>query len=206
MLVQNLLSPFFPELIFRIPTNEKKIFLTFDDGPTPEITSWVLDELEKHHAHATFFCIGENVEKHPELFSEIIKQGHVVGNHTMRHLNGWRTKTKNYLGDVEECGSLLTSSQLQTNLFRPPYGRITQSQYSSLKKTHRIVLWDVLSRDYDSTISGETCLQRVITKSKSGSIVVFHDSRKAEKKLRHVLPKMLEHFSEKRYLFASLPN
>ncbi|HLG34143.1 MAG TPA: polysaccharide deacetylase family protein [Bacteroidia bacterium] len=203
MVLQRLLSSVFPDLIFRINTSEKVLYLTFDDGPT-EITPWVLEELKKFNAVATFFCIGSNVEKYPELYSEIISQSHSVGNHTMHHLNGWKTKTEKYIEDVDRCNSLLDHFQFSTNYFRPPYGRITPSQYSSLKKNYRIAMWDVLSKDYDEKVSEEKCLERVITKSKPGSIVVFHDSIKAEKNLRYVLPRVLEYFSEIHFSFETL--
>lgn len=211
MIIQRFLSIFFPEFIFRIPTHEKKIFLTFDDGPTPEITPWVLTELKKHNALATFFCIGENVKKHPDIFSEIVRGGHTAGNHTMHHLNGWKTSTANYLVEVKLCEEVMgiysqeaKSKKQKARFFRPPYGRITPLQYSSLKKNHRIVMWDVLSKDYDSTISAEECMQRVITKSKPGAVVVFHDSKKAEINLRYALPRILEYFSQRGFCFSSL--
>ncbi len=212
MFARHFLSSVFPEIIFRINTSEKVLYLTFDDGPT-EITHWVLDELKKHNARATFFCIGDNIEKNSSLYHKIIEQSHSVGNHTMHHLNGWKTGTKKYLDDVAECNSVLNSFQQQTTnnkqqtfLFRPPYGRITPSQYFSVKKNHRIVMWDVLSRDYDKNFSSQKCLERVITKSKPGSVIVFHDSIKAEKNLHYVLPGVLEYFSERNFSFNSLPN
>jgi len=203
------LSALFPDVIFKINTAEKNLYITFDDGPT-ELTPWVLKELDRFNAQATFFCVGANVEKNVSLYNEIINRKHAIGNHTMHHLNGWKTKTKAYLADTKECNSVLNSFQQQTTnkkqqtLFRPPYGRITPSQYFSLRKNHRIVMWDVLSKDYDKNISSEQCLQRVITKSKPGSVIVFHDSAKAEKNLRYVLPKVLEYFSERNYNFCSL--
>ncbi|MBK5285324.1 MAG: polysaccharide deacetylase family protein [Bacteroidia bacterium] len=205
MLARYLLSPFFPELIFRGNSSENFLYLTFDDGPT-QISPWVLAELRKHNAKATFFCVGNNIEKNPEIFSSIINNGHSVGNHTMHHLNGWKTRTNNYIEDVEECSFALNSLQPQTNFFRPPYGKITPSQYSSLRKNYKIVMWDVLSKDYDERVSEEKCLKRVITKSKPGSIIVFHDSHKAEKNLRYVLPRVLEYFSERKFSFCSLQN
>jgi peptidoglycan/xylan/chitin deacetylase (PgdA/CDA1 family) len=204
-------SALFPDIIFRIKTAEKNLYLTFDDGPT-ELTPWVLEELDKYKAKATFFCVGANVEKNVSLYNEMLNRKHVVGNHTMNHLNGWRTKTKRYLDDVVECNSVLNSHQHQTSnikpqtFFRPPYGKITLSQYFSLRKNHRIVLWDVLSKDYDKNVTAEKCLHRVITQSKPGSVIVFHDSAKAENNLRYVLPKVLEYFSEKNFNFCSLPD
>lgn len=210
MLVEQLASAFFSKLTFRIKTGEKKIYLTFDDGPSPETTPWVLDELKKSEASATFFCVGAQVEKHPEIFNEIVEQGHAVGNHTMHHLNGWKSSVSDYLVDVKQCEDvLLRESRIknqESSLFRPPYGKLTPAQYSVLKKNYNLVMWDVLTRDFDSGISPDKCLHRVITKSKRGSIVVFHDSVKAEKKLWYVLPRVLEYFSERNFSFDSLPN
>lgn len=213
MFAQQFLSSIFPEIIFRLNGNEKTLYLTFDDGPT-ELTPWVLDELKKYNAKATFFCVGSNVEKNISLYHKIVEQGHLIGNHTMHHLNGWKTRTKKYLDDVTACDNLLglysgaaegRRQKADKKLFRPPHGKITPAQYFSLKKNHRIVMWDVLSKDYDKNISAEKCLQRVITKSKPGSIIVFHDSLKAEKNLRYVLPKALKYFSGKNFRFSSLP-
>src|ERR1041385_1616917 len=183
-----LLSAIFPDVIFRVNTSEKNLYFTFDDGPA-EVTPWVLEELKKFNAQATFFCVGANIEKNIPLYNAIINKKHAVGNHTMNHLNGWKTKTKNYLDDVEKCNSVLKSQQPQTlptkaqamqqrqagsnlkpqTFFRPPYGRITLPQYFAIRKNHRIVMWNVLSRDYDKNISAEKCLQRVIQNPRSGS-------------------------------------
>jgi len=206
-----LLSAIFPDVIFRVNTAEKNLYLTFDDGPA-EVTPWVLEELKKFNAQATFFCVGANIEKNIPLFNEIINRKHTIGNHTMNHLNGWKTKTGKYLGDVTACDEVLhlktsvIGHRSSDNLFRPPYGRITLPQYFSIRKNHRIVMWDVLSKDYDKNISAEKCLQRVIQNSRSGSVIVFHDSAKAEKNLQYVLPKVLEYFSEKGFNFRSLPD
>jgi peptidoglycan-N-acetylglucosamine deacetylase len=200
MFAANILSHFFPDVIFRVNTGEKKIYLTFDDGPTPEITPWVLEELKKYNARVTFFCVGSNVEKNPELLSEISSQGHSAGNHTMHHLNGWEISRSDYCEDVKQCEDVLKESRF----FRPPFGKLTPAQYFSLKKKYRIAMWDVLSRDFDSAISEEKCLQRVITKSKPGSVVVFHDSMKAEKNLRYTLPRVLEYFSGRGFSFSVL--
>lgn len=205
MAASDFFSALFPQVIFKVNTAEKNLFLTFDDGPT-EVTPWVLQELNKYSAKATFFCVGANVEANTGLYQELIHNRHAIGNHTMHHLNGWRTKAETYIGDVNTCERLLSDVGHQTSdrLFRPPYGKISLSQYFSLKKNYRIVMWDVLSKDYAPDISAEKCLQRVITKSKPGSVVVFHDSRKAEKNLRFVLPRVLEYFSEKNFAFRSL--
>lgn len=208
-----LLSALFPEVLFRINTAEKILYLTFDDGPT-EVTPWVLEELKKYNAKATFFCVGANIEKNIPLHKEIKKQGHAIGNHTMHHLNGWRTKTCDYIDDVSACDEFLNlysetsvvRRPSSDKLFRPPYGKITPSQYFSLKKNYRIVMWDILSKDYDKNISPEQCLKRVVSNSKPGSVIVFHDSEKAEKNLRYVLPRALEYFSDRNFNFLSLPD
>lgn len=209
MAASDFLSALFPDVIFRINTAEKNLYLTFDDGPT-ELTAWVLQELNKYRAKATFFCVGTNIEKNVSLYYEILNRKHVVGNHTMNHLNGWKTNTKKYLYDVSACDNILNVQasdigyRTSDKLFRPPYGRITPSQYFSLRKNHRIVMWDVLSKDYDKNITAEKCFHRVITQSKPGSVIVFHDSAKAEKNLLYVLPKVLEYFSERNFSFRTL--
>lgn len=190
----------YPERIWAFSRTSNSVYLTFDDGPIPEVTPWVLDELKKHKAKATFFCIGENVAKHPEILKRIIAEGHTVGNHTYNHLNGWKTDTSKYIEDVLKCEkSLNTNSGLDAYqgsklLFRPPYGRIKSSQAKLLQnKGYKIVMWDIISYDFDASISEEECLQNVLGKIRPGSIVVFHDSLKAEKNLRYVLPKVLEY-------------
>ncbi|MUP44570.1 polysaccharide deacetylase family protein [Gramella sp. BOM4] len=211
----------YPNRISRLD-NKKAIYLTFDDGPVPEVTPWVLEELKKYEAHATFFCIGDNVRKHPEILERILKEGHAVGNHTFNHLNGWKTSPQEYIENTlkaEEAMnyssqqqpkslSELTSIQLPTPnypLFRPPYGRIKNSQARKLQQLNfRLVMWDVISGDYDQEISAEKCYQNVIKNAVPGSTIVFHDSLKAEKNLREVLPKVLTYYSEKGLKFRSL--
>ncbi|TXD70573.1 polysaccharide deacetylase family protein [Aequorivita lipolytica] len=208
----------YPERIWAFSRKEKAVYLTFDDGPIPEITPWVLDELKKHNAKATFFCIGENVQKHPEIFRRILAEGHSVGNHTFNHLNGWKTKTSEYVENVEKAERQMAKdgrpktdrSEIENrqskienlqSLFRPPYGKITSKQTKILqKKGFEIVMWDVISYDFDATISEEKCLQSVLNNLKPGSIIVFHDSLKAEKNLWYVLPKVLEFIGEKNWL------
>jgi peptidoglycan-N-acetylglucosamine deacetylase len=192
------------------PMGSGDIYITFDDGPIPVITPWVLDTLNEYNAKATFFCVGDNIEKHPDIFSRILSEGHSVGNHTYNHLNGWKTKHKDYLDNILKCNSLLNSYPQHVNphllpLFRPPYGKMKKSQIASLKSDFSIILWDVLSGDFDQTITEEKCLKNVLTKTRQGSIIVFHDSLKAKKNLFYTLPKFLEHFSKQGCKFSLLP-
>ena len=194
-IIQNL----FPNFIWKMPANEKVIYLTFDDGPIPEVTPWVLEQLAEYEAKATFFCVGDNIAKHPKEFSQVIHAGHTVGNHTYHHLNGWTTDNLPYFHNVRHCARLVKS-----DLFRPPYGRLKPKQAMFLQRHYRIIMWDVLSGDFDQNLSPEACLQNVVRKTKAGSIVVFHDSQKAKKNLQYVLPRMLEHFSNLGYKFKQL--
>ena len=196
-----LMRKFYSSALWRVPTQEKKIFLTFDDGPIPEITPWVLSTLKQFNAKATFFCVGGNIEKHSEVFQQIISEGHSIGNHTYNHLNGWKTNTKEYLENISKWNS---NCNYETKMFRPPYGKLSLSQYSILKSQYSVIMWDVLSGDFDQTISEEKCLQNVLSKTREGSIVVFHDSIKAKKNLFFALPKFLEYFSEKKFSFSPL--
>jgi peptidoglycan/xylan/chitin deacetylase (PgdA/CDA1 family) len=190
----------YPERVWAFSHVKDSVFLTFDDGPIPEITPWVLDELKKHNAKATFFCIGENVKKHPEIFQRILAEGHSVGNHTFNHLKGAKTETSTYIENT-----LLAEELIHSKLFRPPYGKITSKQAKILhEKGFKIVMWDIISYDFDANISEEQCLQNVLKNIKPGSVVVFHDSRKAEKNLRYVLPKVLEFIGEKGLLCNSI--
>ncbi|MBK6389611.1 MAG: polysaccharide deacetylase family protein [Saprospiraceae bacterium] len=194
-----LIQNFFPNFIWHVPTKEKVIFLTFDDGPIPEVTPWVLEELARYKAKATFFCVGNNVRQHPDIFQKIIDQGHSVGNHTFNHLNGWQTDHLPYFHDVRHCANLVLSS-----LFRPPFGRLKPAQIQFLQRHYRIIMWDVLSGDFDQEITKEQCLRNVIDNTVEGSIVVFHDSIKAKKNLSYALPKVLDYFSRLGYTFECL--
>jgi len=199
---------FYPSLLWNIPTNSKVIYLTFDDGPHPEITPWVLKELRKHKAKATFFCVGENLGKYPDVYSAVINGGHSCGNHTYNHLNGWKTPTQEYLENIDKAESILFRDLGNTGgkkLFRPPYGKIKPTQIKALHgRDYQIVMWDVLSADFDSEITSEQCYRNVVNIAKQGSIVVFHDSIKASDKLKAVLPRVLEHFTEKGFSFKAL--
>jgi len=193
----------FPNLILPAHKATKSIYLTFDDGPIPEVTFWVLDQLKKYDAKATFFCIGDNIRKHPTVFRRIIAEGHAIGNHTYNHLNGWKTNTKDYIENVRKAEALIEeelqveSRQSETQdrklLFRPPYGKLTTKQSQMLqKKGCKIIMWDLLSGDFDNSISQEKCFRNISENIQSRNIVVFHDSLKAEKNLRYALPKTLE--------------
>lgn len=189
----------FRKYVWSIPNNQKKVFLTFDDGPTPEITEWVLTELKKHDAKATFFCIGDNIRKYPTIFQQIISENHSIGNHTFSHLKGWKTSTEDYIKNAKlyETQHYKLSTE-NCKLFRPPYGKIKLSQSKKLRKMgYKIIMWDVISFDFDQTISREKCLENVLKNVESGSIIVFHDSKKAWKNLEYVLPKTLEFLKEK---------
>jgi peptidoglycan-N-acetylglucosamine deacetylase len=185
--------------LWRMEPAEKKIYLTFDDGPVTEVTPGVLDTLDKYQAKATFFCVGENIEKNTKLFEDIIKRGHSVGNHTWRHENGWQTDDHAYYKSIEACQHFT-----QTHLFRPPYGRLKPLQYNTLLKKYTIVMWDVLSGDFDTRISGEKCLDNVLKNTRPGSVIVFHDSVKAKERVEYALPVMLEHFKGLGYSFERL--
>jgi peptidoglycan/xylan/chitin deacetylase (PgdA/CDA1 family) len=190
--------------VWRIPVNERIVYLTFDDGPHPQATPFILGLLKQYNASGTFFCIGKNVVAHPELYQQIIEAGHAVGNHTYNHLNGWKTKTNIYMKDIA-----LAAQHIDSNLFRPPYGRITSFQAKNLKavlkgKQPKVIMWDVLSGDFDMDITNDRCLSNVVLSVVPGSIVVFHDSQKALHKLQYVLPRVLEYFSQKGYSFSAI--
>lgn len=194
-----LVQAFMPAYTWHIPTAEQVLYLTFDDGPIPKVTPWVLETLKSFGAKATFFCVGDNVQKHPEIFRQILEEGHTVGNHTFNHLNGWQTDHVVYLNNVRKCARIVKS-----RLFRPPYGRLLPRQREFLQRHFQIVMWDVLSGDYDPDISPEQCLQNVLDNARPGSIVVMHDSLKAARNLRFSLPVILEYFAAQGYRFDRL--
>lgn len=182
------------------PAGNKKLYLTFDDGPHPEATPFVLDTLKQFNAKATFFCIGKNVVAHPEIYRRILDEGHAVGNHTYHHKNGWKVKDEEYLEDVQ-----LAAEVIHSKWFRPPYGRITPFQAAQLRRRgFEIVLWTVLSGDFDPKLTAEKCLENVLLNSGDGSVIVFHDSQKSFNHIQTVLPAVLKHFKNDGFNFASL--
>lgn len=195
----SIVSSFPSSLVWKLSRKEKKLFLTFDDGPTPEVTNSVLEILKKYEAKATFFCLGKNILQHPVLYNQIISEGHTTGNHTHTHLNGWKTKNAKYFEDIDMAANIIRS-----NLFRPPYGKLRTSQILRLKNNFKIIMWEILSGDYSNKISPEKCADNVISNAKAGSIIVFHDSVKAKKNVLFALPLVLEHFSRLGYTFDSI--
>ncbi|GLB50986.1 polysaccharide deacetylase [Neptunitalea chrysea] len=199
----------FQKLVWNIPANKKVVYLTFDDGPTKEITEWVLKQLEQYHAKATFFCIGKNITEEPEIFNKIIHAGHAIGNHTYNHLNAWKTNQKNYMNNVLQTEEVIKEYYPEftenRKLFRPPYGKFTPSLIKRLRKEcYTIIAWDIISEDYDTTLTTEKVYNNVVNHVEPGSIIVFHDSKKAFKNLHNVLPKVLEHLSNKGYTFKAI--
>ncbi len=199
--IPKIAQSFAPGLTWYIPNTSNSIYLTFDDGPTPKITPWVLELLKHYDAKATFFCIGQNVEKHPEIFSQILEDGHSIGNHTYNHIKGWKVSSKDYLENTIKASKVISSK-----LFRPPYGKISPVQIQHLKKSgFDIVMWTILSMDWSSKVTKDQCLKNVIEKTQSGDIIVFHDSIKASQNLNYVLPKFLDAFSKKGFSFKCIP-
>jgi len=186
----------------------KTLYLTFDDGPIPEVTPFVLKQLANYNAKATFFCVGDNLVKHPDIAKQVLAEGHKLANHTYNHLKGWQTTLTLYLLNVQQCQDALeTIVPAKTGeklLFRPPYGRITSKQASALRPNYELIMWDVLTNDYDATLSPEECLKQSIANTQLGSIIVFHDSLKAERNMRYALPRFLEHFTSQGYTFEVL--
>ena len=195
LFIQNM----FPNFTWKITTDQPVIYLTFDDGPIPKVTPWVLEQLAQYDAKATFFCVGNNVERHPEIFEQVKSAGHTVGSHTFNHMNGWNSENIPYFHNVRRGASMVRSE-----LFRPPYGKLKPSQIQFIQRHYKVVMWDVLSGDFDPNISNERCYRNIINYSQGGSIVVLHDSLKAEEKLKYVLPKILDHYTNLGYRFENL--
>lgn len=196
----NLVTRLMPRMTWGFYGELNKVFLTFDDGPTPGVTDWVLDQLAAYNAKATFFCIGRNVEHYPDIYNRILEQGHSTGNHTYSHLKGFGTQNRHYFEDIELAHSLIGS-----DLFRPPYGRIRPSQVNQIVNQYRIIMWDVLSIDYNPKVPVDQVYHNVADNVRSGSVVVFHDSVKASKNLYSVLPRVLSFLAENNYEMVSIP-
>lgn len=190
--------PLFPEFLWR--GTGPSVHLTFDDGPHPEWTPFVLDQLERHGQKATFFCVGDNIRRHPEVFDRIRREGHSYGNHTMRHESGWTTGTFAYLRSHLECDALTGSG-----LFRPPYGRLTKGQARAIGRRDRIVMWDVLTGDFDAKRTAEDCWASTVQALRPGSIAVMHDSEKAAERLEGLLPRLLAHLSDQGWRSEAIP-
>lgn len=201
-----LLTAVYRDCLWKVNTKEKLLYLTFDDGPIPEITPFVLDELKKWNAKATFFCIGNNIEANPEIFQRIMDEEHSIGNHTFNHLNGWSNNDNEYFDNIAQCEAVLNAkcATRTTKLFRPPYGKLRPSQYTKLKSEYKLVMWDVLSFDFDLNMAEEKVLKNVLDNAEEGSVIVMHDSLKAKPKVEFALPKILEHFTEKGFKFEKL--
>ncbi|KOS07650.1 polysaccharide deacetylase [Flavobacterium akiainvivens] len=196
----------FPRLVWDVPNTGKTVYLTFDDGPVPEVTPWVLEVLKEHNIKATFFCIGDNIHKHPQVLQQAIAEGHTIANHTFNHLNGWHNDTPKYLDNFAECEAIIAQHvTTPAKLFRPPYGRIRSAQSAPIRdKGYKIIMWDVLSADFDQTITPQQCLQNVINNVQPGSIIVFHDSIKASVNLKHALPQAIQWLKKEGYTFGVL--
>jgi peptidoglycan/xylan/chitin deacetylase (PgdA/CDA1 family) len=214
----SLIKRFFSNYIWDIPNSKKTVYLTFDDGPTPDISYWILDQLREHEIKATFFCVGENLKRHPEVAERILQEGHIIANHTFTHPNGWTTNTEKYIEDALLCEeeirkqvavfssrSETENRSLTTKLFRPPYGKLSPSQSTILRKMgYKIIMWDVLAADFLEEVSKEECLDNVINNATSGSIIIFHDNPKAFRDLEYTLPKAIEFLKEKGYKFDKI--
>ena len=199
----------FRKYIWDIKNSENKIYLTFDDGPIPEVTEWVLETLKQQEVKATFFCIGDNIKKHPAIFQKVIESGHSIGNHTFNHLKGWNSRKEEYIKNTILCEEAINEKtknlNLKTKIFRPPYGKIKPSQSRILRKMgYKIIMWDVLSVDYDKEISPEQCLENIIKNTVPGSIIACHDSLKAFKNLEYALPKAIEYLKNKGFVFETI--
>jgi len=194
-----ILNNFYKESITRISTTENKLYLTFDDGPHATITPWVLDLLKTYNAKASFFCLGKNVATNSEIYQRIKNEGHTIGNHSYSHFNGFTTGNKKYYNDIEQA-----AKEIQSKFYRPPYGSITPLQYQYLKKQYRIVMWDVITWDFDTMRTWQQCYDNTIKQVQPGSVVVMHDSEKAFGRLEKLLPQLLEYYSQRNFIFDNI--
>lgn len=202
----SLLRELIPEASWRMRENANTVYLTFDDGPIPEVTPAVCEILNDFQAKATFFCVGDNVRKYPEVFQQVVDAGHAIGNHTMHHIHGWKTSCNDYLDDIQQCQFHISQQIIPPpKLFRPPFGKLTPQQYFKIKKEYQIVMWDVLSRDWEEHLSSEQIIRNVCDHVRDGSIIVFHDSWKAWSRLEKALPRICKEFQNRGLLMRSLP-
>lgn len=200
-----LLRWLYPDLLWRMPAGEHKLYLTFDDGPIPELTPWILEVLDKYQVPATFFCVGDNLRKHGAIAAEAHAAGHRIANHTYHHVKGWQMNTASYMQEVQDCDEALSPfGESKKRLFRPPYGRISRRQIKALLPDYEIVMWDVLTADYDNRQSPEACLHNSLRTTRDGSIIVFHDNVKATKNIRYALAPYIERCLEQGYTFHTL--
>jgi peptidoglycan-N-acetylglucosamine deacetylase len=203
----SLLQQLFPQFTWRKAPSSPTVYLTFDDGPVPEVTEFVLEQLRDHGAKATFFCVGDNLRKHPAVAERVVREGHALANHTFHHLSGWETPPAAYLENIRDCDRQLEAirgEEKRKTLFRPPYGKISRKQMHMLRPEYELVMWDVLSYDFDASLSPPQCLDKTLAGTRPGSIVLFHDSLKAAPNLTYVLPRYLERLSGIGYTFAAL--
>ena len=204
-----LVKSLFPSFVWNIKGEEKIVYPTFDDGPLPELTDYILWELGRVNAKGTFFCVGDNIKKYPDIARRIVNEGHVIGNHTFHHLNGWNTPTEEYIDNAEKFEEIYRANVGENvpKLFRPPYGKITRKQSSILQKWgYKIIMWDVLSYDFDSRLNLEQALEAITSKTKSGTIILFHDNYKAKNNMQYLLPLYLDWFGKKGFQFKSIPD
>jgi len=194
-----ILRVLYPKAIWRMDPNEKAVYLTFDDGPIPEITPWVLDLLDTYNIKATFFMVGDNIRKYPETFEMVFERGHRIGNHTFNHIRGFEFRTHNYLANTDKA-----NETMKTDLFRPPHGHMRFAQYHVLKKYYKIVMWDLVTRDYSKRVNGKQVFNIVKKYARNGSIITFHDSIKAEQNMKYALPRSIEWLKEQGYEFKLL--
>lgn len=186
-------------LEWEVRSEGRDLYLTFDDGPIPEATYWVLELLQNFNVKATFFCVGENVAKHPEVYQAVVDAGHAIGNHTYHHVKAWKTDSENYMEEVRLC-----NKQVESKLFRPPHGQMTRKLASQLRTDYRIIMWTALSGDFDRRLSGDDCLRNAVRHTKAGAILVFHDSIKALPRLQSALPRYIEHCLAEGFRFKTL--
>jgi peptidoglycan-N-acetylglucosamine deacetylase len=196
-----------PSCTWQAQTDKQEVFLTFDDGPIPNVTEWVLDVLDDYETKATFFCVGDNIAKHPKIFEKVFEKGHAIGNHTYNHLKGWKTENEAYYANIQKWEETVAALGITLNnkpVFRPPYGQITYSQARHLRSQYEIVMWSIITGDFSKTLNKENCLRKSVQMTEAGSVIVFHDSLKSEENIRYILPRYLEQVQEKGLVFSRM--